>query len=642
MRATNLAPSVDSIDADPTVVEGGGAVTLTPTVSDDRNAVSTYLWTSNGGGAIGNSAAEDTTWTAPGATASAQSITLTLTVTDAGGLSSASTVGVTVRAANAAPSIDSIGGTPTTLEGGGSVTLTADVSDDRDADADLTYLWTSNGGGAIGNSAAEDTTWTAPAATGRVQSITLTLSVTDTGGLSTSDAVAVTVRAAPSVSGVGVTSNPTAQSDTYGYGETMEFTLTFTEAVTVTGEPELEFTPGSSTALAEYDQGSGSTTLVYDYGVDQCGTDADGISIGSNALRLDANDTIVSTAYGTAAILTHSAPGGQTGHRVDGSWGTTPSVTVEVRVTDPALSTVVGLALTATVTDGQNNVTTYLWTSNGDGTFADAAAANTTWTAPAVTGTNRSVSLTLTVTDAGGLTGTAFRAVTVRTAPSVTVAASAIQVAGGGDLTLDGTARSPSGNLTYSWSSTGGGTFWDASAADTTWTAPAAAASSQSVTLTLTVTDTTTGLVTSYAVTVTGGRIPSSPVVRSRGPLPEGWEFPDEDGHFFHGTALCVLISLGLALALGGGFKNVFAGVFGLIAPLVVAVAIGAATPMLIVILVVVGVGGAVTFIFMRRYIADVRPHIGGGIQQRIARRGPDETRVGRGGPRPAEGCVLC
>ena len=200
--------------------------------------------------------------------------------------------------------------------------------------------------------------------------------------------------------------------------------------------------------------------------------------------------------------------------------------------------------------------------------------------------------------------------------------------------------RSPSGNLTCSWSSTGGGTFWDASAADTTWTAPAAAASVQSVTLTSTVTDTTTDLVTSYAVTVTGGRIPSSPVVRSRGPLPEGWEFPDEDGHFFHGTALCVLISLGLALALGGGFKNVFAGVFGLIAPLVVASPM--ATIMLIIILVVVGVGGAVTFIFMRRYIADVRPHIGGGIQQRIARRGPDETRVGRGGPRPAEGCVLC
>ena len=197
---------------------------------------------------------------------------------------------------------------------------------------------------------------------------------------------------------------------------------------------------------------------------------------------------------------------------------------------------------------------------------------------------------------------------------------------------------SPSGNLTCSWSSTGGGTFGDASAADTTWTAPAAAASVQSVTLTLT--DTTTGLVTSYAVTVTVGRIPSSPVVPSRGPLPEGWEFPDEDGHFCHGTALCVLISLGLALALGGGFRNVFAAVLGLIAPL--AVAIGAAIPMLIVILVVVGVGGAVTFIFMRRYIADVRPHIGGGIQQRIARRGPDETRVGRGGPRPAEGCVLC
>ena len=100
-----------------------------------------------------------------------------------GGLSSASTVGVTVRATNLAPSVDSIDADPTVVEGGGSVTLTADVSDDRDVDADLTYLWTSNGGGTFENSAAEDTTWTAPAATARVQSITLTLSVTDTGGL---------------------------------------------------------------------------------------------------------------------------------------------------------------------------------------------------------------------------------------------------------------------------------------------------------------------------------------------------------------------------------------------------------------------------------------------------------------------------
>ena len=172
----------------------------------------------------------------------------------------------------------------------------------------------------------------------------------------------MTVRAAPSVSSVGVTSNPTAQSDTYGFGETMEFTVTFTEAVTVTGEPELEFTLGSSTALAEYDQWSGSTTLVFDYGVDQCDTDADGISIGSNALRLDANDTIVSTAYGTAAILTHSAPGGQTGHKVDGSLGYNTAPTVAVSANPTTVDSAGSVTLTSTVPDGQNNVTSCLWT----------------------------------------------------------------------------------------------------------------------------------------------------------------------------------------------------------------------------------------------------------------------------------------
>ena len=217
-------------------------------------------------------------------------------------------------------------------------------------------------------------------------------------------------------------------------------------------------------------------------------------------------------------------PPGGTGHKVDGSLGYNTAPTVAVSANPTTVDSAGSVTLTPTVPDGQNNVTSYLWTSNGDGTFADDDAANTTWTAPAVTGTNRSVSPTLTLTDGGGLTGTAFRAVTVRTAPSVTVAASATWVAGGGDLTLDGTASSPSGNLTYSWSSTGGGTFGDASAADTTWTAPAAAASVQSVTLT--VTDTTTGLVTSYAVTVTGGRIPVQPCGAVAGAAPRGVGVP--------------------------------------------------------------------------------------------------------------------
>ena len=91
------------------------------------------------------------------------------------------------------------------------------------------------------------------------------------------------------------------------------------------------------------------------------------------------------------------------------------------------------------------------------------------------------------------------------------------------------------------------------------------------------------------------------PVVGQKPPLPGGWEFPDPDGHFFHGTTLWMLISSGLAFAPGAAFRNPYAGFIGLLAPMVVAIAIGEASPVLIFVLVVVAVGGAATFIFLRR-----------------------------------------
>ena len=63
-------------------------------------------------------------------------------------------------------------------------------------------------------------------------------------------------------------------------------------------------------------------------------------------------------------------------------------------------------------------------------------------------------------------------------------------VAGGGAVTLDGTAIDPEGDtLTYAWTSAGGGSFADASALDTTWTAPDATDAAQTIMLTLMATD---------------------------------------------------------------------------------------------------------------------------------------------------------
>ena len=85
-------------------------------------------------------------------------------------------------------------------------------------------------------------------------------------------------------------------------------------------------------------------------------------------------------------------------------------------------------------------------------------------------------------------------------APTVSAVAAPGRVGGGGTVSLDGTATDPEGDgLTYAWSSDGGGTFADASALDTTWTAPAATQSEQVVNLTLTVTDDGAGFASASA-----------------------------------------------------------------------------------------------------------------------------------------------
>ena len=103
----------------------------------------------------------------------------------------------------------------------------------------------------------------------------------------------------------------TSSAQTYTVGTKIQATVTFTEAVTVTGTPQLALTIGSSSKNANYKSGSPGTALVFEYTVASGDDDTDGISIAANSLSGTLKD-----ASGNAATLTHAALATQTSHKV--------------------------------------------------------------------------------------------------------------------------------------------------------------------------------------------------------------------------------------------------------------------------------------------------------------------------------------
>ncbi len=93
---------------------------------------------------------------------------------------------------------------------------------------------------------------------------------------------------APVVAGVTLDDGtPTGTGGVYRVGDAIEATVSFSEAVTVTGRPQLALTIGSATRQAGYRSGSGTSSLVFRYTVASGDTDANGISIGASALKLN-------------------------------------------------------------------------------------------------------------------------------------------------------------------------------------------------------------------------------------------------------------------------------------------------------------------------------------------------------------------
>ena len=118
----------------------------------------------------------------------------------------------------------------------------------------------------------------------------------------------------------GVAMESTAVNRYYTLGEHIEIGATFSEAVDVTGTPQLSFCVNRSSqdcnlVSADYNRGAGSAELVFRYTVKAGDDDNNGIWIGEDAISLNSG-TISRSGTTEAAGLLHSALSTQGSHRV--------------------------------------------------------------------------------------------------------------------------------------------------------------------------------------------------------------------------------------------------------------------------------------------------------------------------------------
>ena len=124
----------------------------------------------------------------------------------------------------------------------------------------------------------------------------------------------------PTIESVAVTSDP-GEDGGYAIGDEIQVGLTFSEAVTVTGAPQLNLDVGGRRRTAEYSEGTTTTQLLFTYTVASGDEDTDGIAVVANSLALNGGAIRAGSANAT---LTHAALQAND-HKVD---GVAPTVTV--------------------------------------------------------------------------------------------------------------------------------------------------------------------------------------------------------------------------------------------------------------------------------------------------------------------------
>ncbi|MEK7344351.1 MAG: hypothetical protein AAB176_01550, partial [Pseudomonadota bacterium] len=110
--------------------------------------------------------------------------------------------------------------------------------------------------------------------------------------------------APPTITTVAFGSTTGATGGWLNEGDTVSFTVTFNENVTVTGTPQLQLNIGGTMVPATYVSGTGTTALTFSYTIQASQNDVDGLSIEPNSLGF--NGGSIQDSTGNLAILTHA------------------------------------------------------------------------------------------------------------------------------------------------------------------------------------------------------------------------------------------------------------------------------------------------------------------------------------------------
>ncbi|CAM9899019.1 unnamed protein product, partial [Chrysoparadoxa australica] len=363
----NQGPSV-SAGADQTVSDSDGSgdqiVTLSGSGSDADGSVASYEWT-EGATVLGNTASISPTL-------SVGTHTLTLTVTDSGGATASDNVIVTV-VANQGPTANAGSDQSVTdNDDNGSETVTL-IGSGSDSDGSVvSYEWT-EGATVLGNTASISPSLS-------VGAHTLTLTVADNGGASSSDNVVITVVES-------VNQDPTANA---GVDQTLsDNDGTGSETVTLVGG-------GSDPdgTIAGYEWTEGATVLGNTAGI------SPSLAVGTHILTLTVTDDDGATASDdvTVTVVANQGP------------------TVDAGANQPATDSDANGSETVTLigsgSDTDGTIASYQWS---DGTNV---IGNTASISPVLgVGTH---TLTLEVTDNGGATASDTVAITVEQPASET------------------------------------------------------------------------------------------------------------------------------------------------------------------------------------------------------------------------------